>query len=173
VVPAPGAVSPVLGSALSLGLRLVFALSLLPFFLASAATQIDGFALTDQAYFLILPHYMEAVAYDPAMVSWPWRLYVALGTLAGALLPVLLVLGLATRAAALGMVVFIVVMSATDIWLHGVPDAVVGALLDADPYALILDQRLMWCAMLAALAVVGGGRFSLDALVARARPAGR
>ncbi|PKP63412.1 MAG: hypothetical protein CVT86_05270 [Alphaproteobacteria bacterium HGW-Alphaproteobacteria-8] len=173
IFSASGAVSPALGSALSLGLRVAFALSLLPFFLASVATQIDGFTLTDQAYFLILPQYMEAVAYDPAQISWPGHLYVALGTLAEAVLPVLLVLGLATRAAALGMVLFIVVMSVTDIWFHGVPDAVVGALLDPYPYALILDQRLIWCALLSALAVVGGGRVSFDALIGRFRPASR
>lgn len=161
-----GSVAPLLGSALSVALRAVFALSLLPFFLATAATQIDGFSLTDQAYFLILPQYMEAVAYDPTQIAWPWKLYVALGTLAEVVLPVALVLGLATRAAALGMAIFIVVMSITDVWFHGVPDAVVGALLDANPYSLILDQRLLWCALLASLAVVGGGRVSLDALIA-------
>lgn len=169
----PGAISPALGSALSLGLRVVFALNLLPFFLAAAATKVDGFALSDQAYFLILPQYMEAVAYDPSQIAWPWHLYVALGTLAEAMLPVLLVLGLATRPAALGMILFIVVMSITDIWFHGVADEVVGALLDPNPYSLILDQRLIWCALLAALAVVGGGRVSLDALIARRRPASR
>ena len=166
-----GAVSPAAGSALSLALRVAFAVSLLPFFLASAATKFDGLGLSDQAYFLILPQTMEAVAYDPAQIGWPWRLWVALGTGAELLLPVALVAGLATRWAALGMIGFLAVMSVTEVWFHGVPDAVVGAWFDADPYALILDQRLAWLALLLVLAVLGGGRISLDALVRARRDA--
>jgi len=167
-----GAVSPAAGSALSLALRAVFAVSVLPFLLASAATKFDGFGLSDQAYFLILPQYMEAVAYDPAAIGWPWRLWVALGSGAEVALPLALVAGLATRWAALAMIGFLAVMSVTEVWFHGVPDAVVGAWFDADPYALILDQRLMWCALLVVLAVLGGGRVSVDAWL-RARRATR
>ncbi|MBI1172637.1 DoxX family membrane protein [bacterium] len=160
-------VPPWLGSALSLAVRLVLASVLLRFFFNSFLTKMDGFSLTIGAYAQILPKQIAAAGYDVSAISWPQYLVVLAGTVAELVLPVLVVAGVATRLSALGMVGFVVVMSLTDIFGHGVDAKTVGALFDGDPYGLILDQRLMWCTLLAVLIVTGGGRVSVDALVFR------
>ncbi|MDE3238144.1 MAG: DoxX family membrane protein [Paracoccaceae bacterium] len=147
--------------------RFVFASVLLRFFLNSFLTKISGFGLSIGAYAQILPKQIEAVGYDPSQLSLPLHLVVIAGTLAEPLLPLLIVLGLATRPAALGMMGFLVVMSLTDIYGHGVDAATIGHLFDGDPYGKILDQRLMWAAVLMIPAWLGGGLVSLDALVWR------
>ncbi|MDE3123053.1 MAG: hypothetical protein KGK00_14860, partial [Paracoccaceae bacterium] len=50
---------------------------------------------------------------------------------------------------------------------HGVDAATIGHVFDGDPYGKILDQRLMWAAVLMIPAWLGGGLVSLDALVWR------
>lgn len=165
-------VSPMTGSALSLLVRLSFASVLVPFFLNSFATKVDGFSLTIGAYAQILPKQFEALGYDASAVSWPMFLVVLAGTLAELALPLVIVLGFATRLTAFGMIGFIVVMSLTDIYGHGVDAVTIGAMFDTDPYGLIVDQRLMWCLMMVVLMVTGGGVFSIDGLVSRwLRPA--
>ncbi|MFC2966833.1 DoxX family protein [Acidimangrovimonas pyrenivorans] len=156
---------PAGASALSLLARLVFASVLLRFFLSSFATKIDGFGLSAGAYVQILPRQMEAAGYDPAMLSWPLHLVVGAGTLAELMLPLLVVLGLATRPAALAMLGFVAVMSLTDIYGHGIEAATIGHLFDTDPYGTILDQRLMWGFVLLVPLWLGGGAVSLDALL--------
>ncbi len=66
-----------------------------------------------------------------------------------------------TRLAALGMIIFIVIMSVVDVTGHGVT---LGSLLDSNPSSLIPDQRLYWGLPLLVLMLVGAGRLSLDAL---------
>ena len=75
------------------------------------------------------------------------------------ILPCLIIVGLATRAAALGMLAFILVMSLVDVTGHGVP---LGGLLDGDPSSIVPDQRLFWSMPLLVLVFMGGGRLSLD-----------
>lgn len=160
------------GSALSLFVRLAFASVLLPFFLSSFQTKVDGFGLSTGAYVQILPTYMEAIGYDASRVPLMLKLVVVAGALAELALPLMILLGLATRLAALGMIGFVVVMSLTDIYGHGIDAATIGAVFDGDPYGLIADQRVLWGALLMVLMVTGGGRFSVDALVSRwLRPA--
>lgn len=154
-------------SALSALARLVFASVLLHFFWGSFATKIDGFGLSASAYIQILPKIFDAVGYDPGALSWPLHLVVILGTLAEFTLPLLVTLGLATRPAALGMIGFVVVMSLTDIYGHGVDAATIGLPFDADPYGKILDQRLLWAFTLSVPMVLGGGALSLDAVISR------
>jgi putative oxidoreductase len=90
--------------------RLTFAAVLFGYYWASALTKIgDGalgvFTLSDGAYFQIVPPVVEAHGYDASAVPvLPWGLIVAVGTYAEFVLPVLIVLGLATRLAALGMI---------------------------------------------------------------------
>ena len=165
-------VSPLMGSALSLMVRASFASVLLPFFLNSFSTKVDGFSLTIGAYAQILPKQIEALGYDASAVPWPLFLVVLAGTLAELVLPLVILLGIATRLTAFGMIGFIAVMSLTDIYGHGVDAATIGAMFDTDPYGLIADQRLMWCLMMVVLMVTGGGAFSIDGLVSRwLRPA--
>lgn len=147
--------------------RLVFASVLLHFFWASFATKIDGFGLSAGAYIQILPKQFGAAGYDPSALPWYDHLVVALGALAEFGLPLLVTLGLATRPAALGMIGFIVVMSLTDIYGHGVDAATIGLPFDADPYGKILDQRLLWAFTLVVPIVLGGGALSLDAAITR------
>ncbi len=152
-------------SAVSLLARLVFASVLLPFFVTSFLTKVSGLSLTVGAYYQILPRQLEAVSYDPSQISLPMHLVVIAGTLAEGLLPVLVVLGLATRPAALAMIGFLAVMSLTDIYGHGVDAKTIGMMFDGDPSGLILDQRLLWGFVLAILVPLGGGAVSLDALI--------
>ncbi|MGV8988367.1 MAG: DoxX family protein [Cypionkella sp.] len=156
-----------LASALSLIVRLVVASVLLRFFVNSFLTKVDGFGLTIGAYAQILPQQIAAAGYDVSQISWLLYLVVLAGTLAELALPVLVVVGLATRLTSFGMIGFVVVMSLTDIFGHGVDAKTIGALFDGDPYGLILDQRLMWCTLMLVLMVTGGGAISVDALVSR------
>lgn len=95
--------------------RFVFASVLLVFFLNAGQTKFgdDGiFSISDGAYVQILPTVFEAHDYDSAAVpTIPWGLIVAAGTWAEFLLPVLVAIGLFTRLAALGMIVFVAVQS--------------------------------------------------------------
>lgn len=157
---------------LPLLLRLVFAGVLLGYFWASGLTKLGPGALgflmpSDGAYVQIFPRAMEAAGYDSgALGLWHWLVVLA-GTWAEFILPLLIVLGLATRVAALGMIGFILVQSATDMIGHGAGAAALGAWFDRAPDAAILDQRGLWIAALAALAAMGGGALSLDGALRR------
>ena len=85
-----------------------------------------------------------------------------LGSWAEMILPLLILLGLFTRGAALGMIGFIIVQSLTDIFGHGADAATIGGWFDRASDALILDQRLLWVFLLLVLVVQGGGRYALD-----------
>ncbi|MBS0126129.1 DoxX family protein [Thetidibacter halocola] len=155
--------------------RLVFAGTLLVYFWASAMTKLgDGlFGLlrpSTGAYAQIFPKAMEAVTYDVSQLGWGhWAIVVA-GTWAEFLLPLLIVIGLATRLAALGMIGFVVVQSLTDLFGHGgiAHAETLGAWFDRVPDAAILDQRALWCLLLVIVVVKGAGVVSLDAVL-RAR----
>ena len=158
--------------------RLVFAAVLFGYYWTSALTKIGegafGFlALSDAAYFQILPPVVEAYGYDASAVPvLPWGLIVAAGTYAEFLLPVLIVLGLATRLAALGLIAFTLVQSCVDVAFHGAGAETLGALFDRHPSSTILDQRALWVFLYTYLAVKGAGTVSLDAwLFRRERPA--
>ena len=118
----------------------------------------------DGAYVQILPQVMARVGYDSAEVGVLGHIVVYLGTYAEFVLPALIVVGLLTRLAALGMIGFVVVQSAVDILFHGADAATVGALFDRVPDAPILDQRTLWITLLAMLVLKGGGWLSLDRL---------
>jgi len=148
--------------------RFVFAAVLLIYYLNSAATKVgDGiagfFAVGDNAYFQILPSVVEAYGYDASQVPFfPWDLIVVAGTYAEFLLPILIVLGLFTRLAAIGMIGFTLVQSTVDIAFHGVDAQTIGSWFDRLPDAAILDQRAFWVFLLLVLVVKGAGAVSLD-----------
>jgi len=154
--------------------RLVFAGVLLVYFWASAATKpgdgLLGFlAPSAGAYIQIFPRAVEAAGYDVSRLgAWHWAVVTA-GTWAEFILPALILLGLATRLAALGMIGFVAVQSATDVVGHGVAGADLGAWFDRAPDALILDQRAFWLFLLAVLALRGAGPVSLDAALRHRR----
>jgi putative oxidoreductase len=158
---------------LGLFARFVFAAVLLVYYLNSAATKVgEGiagfFSIGDNAYFQILPSVVEAYGYDASQVPFfPWDLIVIAGTYAEFVLPLLIVLGLFTRLAALGMIGFIALQSYVDIAFHGADAATIGAWFDYLSNAAILDQRALWVFLLVTLAVKGAGAVSLDALLCR------
>jgi putative oxidoreductase len=147
--------------------RLVFLAVLLPYYLNSALTKFDGpFAIADSAYYQIALPVVDAAGGDVSAVSFfPWGLMVVLGSYGEFILPLLVVAGLFTRVAALGMIGFIIVQTLTDILVHNVDATTIGALFDRFPDSVILDQRLMWIFPLAYLAVKGAGLLSLDWLL--------
>ena len=144
--------------------RLVFAGVLLVYFLNSGLTKLgDGlagiFAPSDGAYVQMFPKAMEAAGYDSSALSFFHYLVALAGTWAEFILPVLIVLGLFTRFAALGMIGFVVVQSLTDVYGHG---AAWGAWFDRFSDAVIVDQRAMWFLLLLTLVIKGAGPISFD-----------
>jgi putative oxidoreductase len=147
--------------------RLVFLAVLLPYYINSALTKFDGpFSIADSAYYQIALPAVDAAGGDVSAVSlFPWGLMVLFGSYGEIILPLLLVAGLSTRIAALGMIGFIIVQTLTDVLVHNVDATTIGALFDRFPDSVILDQRLLWIFPLVYLAVKGAGLFSLDKLL--------
>ena len=149
--------------------RFVFAAVLLMSFWNSGLTKIpDGvsglFSPSFNAFAQIFPKGAEAAGYDITQASGFQKLVILAGTWAEFILPALVVLGLFTRAAAFGMIGFVVVQSLTDIFGHG---GETGAWFDNLSDAAILDQRAFWVFLLLYLVFKGGGPLSLDRLILR------
>ncbi len=155
--------------------RLIFAATLLGYFWASAVTKVSpglfGFLNPSAgAYAQIFPTAFAAAGYDPtALGLFPWAVTVA-GTIAEFTLPLLIVLGLMTRLAALGMIGFVILQSLTDIWGHMAGPDTIGRWFDRISDAQILDQRAFWMLLLGVLLLQGAGPWSLDRLLFRPVP---
>lgn len=157
--------------------RLVFAGVLLVYFWNSGLTKVgDGpFGILNPslgAYAQIFPKQMEAVGYDVSQLGlMHWAIVVA-GTAAEFILPLLILIGLLTRLAALGMIGFIAVQSLTDLFGHGgiAHAETFGAWFDGASDALILDQRAFWVLGLSVLVFKGAGALSVDRLLFRNAP---
>jgi putative oxidoreductase len=148
--------------------RLVFAAVLARYFGASALTKVSGpFTPTDGGYVQIFPRAMEAAGYDSSQLGVFATLVVLVGAYAEFLLPLLIVVGLATRLAAVGMIGFVVVQSLTDIYGHMAGEKTIGGWFDTASDALILDQRAFWVLLLVVLVIKGAGPLSLDRLISR------
>lgn len=156
--------------------RFVFAATLLIYYWNSAGTKLGSgpFTPSTGAYAQIFPRAFEAVGYDASQLGLWHRLVVLAGTWAEFALPALILLGLLTRLAALGMIGFITVQSLTDLCGHGGIDhpATLGAWFDRLPDGAILDQRLFWVTILLVLVVRGAGPLSLDRVLMRVGRAG-
>jgi len=150
--------------------RLVFAAVLFFYFFNSAMTKIgelkSGFpTVTDGAYVQMFPKVMEAVSYDTSQLAlFPYTVIAYAGTYGEIILPALVVIGLFTRLAALGMIVFVGVQSYVDIFGHGADEKTIGAWFDGLPDASIYDQRALWVFLLGYLVIRGAGAISLDYL---------
>lgn len=144
--------------------RVVFAAVLFFYFWNSALTKIDGsiFTLDVGAYVQMFPVKFDAVGYDPSALSFFHRAVALLGTWAEFALPVMIVVGLFTRLAALGMIGFVIVQSLTDIVGHHADEATIGALFDGPSGSLIMDQRALWVFVLVVLVIRGAGPLSAD-----------
>ncbi len=150
--------------------RLVFAAVLFYYFFNSAMSKIgEGFlgflTITDNAYFQILPSVVEQYGFDASQVpAFPYKLIVMAGTYGEIVLPILILIGLFTRLAALGMIGFVLVQSYVDITFHGADEKTIGAWFDRLSDSVILDQRALWVFLLVYLVIRGAGAISLDYL---------
>ncbi|MGB0659669.1 MAG: DoxX family membrane protein [Mangrovicoccus sp.] len=155
--------------------RLTFAGVLLFYFWGSAKTKLgDGifgiFAPSTGAYAQIFPQKAEAVLYDPSQFSVLEKLLILAGTWAEFILPLLILIGLFTRLAALGMIGFVVVQSLTDIHGHHADAATIGSWFDRASDSLIMDQRAFWVFLLILLVVKGAGPLSVDRVLLHRTP---
>lgn len=155
-----------------LGARLTFLSVLFFYFWDSAKTKVgEGFAglleIQEGAYYQILSEAtIESYDYDTANLPWYFDTIVYAGTYMEFLLPILIVIGLFTRLAALGMIGFIVVQSFVDIVYHDLAPKAQGMFFDKLPDGLIMDQRLLWGFIFFVLLIKGAGKLSLDAILA-------
>lgn len=144
--------------------RGLFVLVLLPYYINSAMTKIDGLGLSAGAFAQILPSIAEQYLYDiTAIPFFPWHLIVWAGTLAEFILPILILVGFMTRLAALGMIGFVIVQTYVDVVFHR---AALGRLFNGMPTELV-DQRLLWGMLLGWIFYVGAGYFSVGGAVAK------
>ncbi len=76
----------------------------------------------------------------------------------------MIAIGLLTRYAALGMIVFIAVQTTTDLFGHGVLEdpTTLGKWFDRSSSSIIMDQRLLWLFVLVYLVKHGGAVLSID-----------
>ena len=113
----------------------------------------------------MFPKLFEAVEYDASKIAFvPYGIISYAGTYAEFILPIVILLGLFTRAAAVGFIGFLAVMTYTDITGHG---AKLGGFFDRFQDAAIADQRLLWLFPLVYLVIRGPGAVSLDAIFGR------
>lgn len=153
--------------------RFAFASLLLVYYLNSGWNKLgDGLfgflSPSSSAFITILPPVMEQYGYDVSAIPFfPWHVIVLVGTWSELLLPILLVIGLFSRIAAIGMIVFVVVQSYVDVAYLGLEPKYIGAMFDRFPDAIIFDQRMLWIFVLLMIVVNGPGKLSLDHLLAR------
>jgi putative oxidoreductase len=146
--------------------RAIFAAVLAGYFWASALTKFDGpFSLSVGAFAQIFPKAIEAVGYSASQLPLWMHLFAYAGSVAEIVLPALIILGLATRLAALGMIGFVTLQSLTDVYGHGASAGTIGAWFDRASDSLIVDQRAFWVLLFALLVVKGAGAVSLDRFV--------
>ena len=151
--------------------RLTFLAVLYFYFLNSAKTKVgEGlagfFQVSDGSYFQILGEAgMLQYEFDTANIPWYIDLVVYFGTYFEFILPILILLGLFTRIAAIGMSVFILVQTYVDITVHKVDAGTTGMLFDREATSLIMDQRALWLFVLVILILKGAGSISLDRFV--------
>jgi len=159
------------GSILPTLARFVFAATLLIYFWGSAHTKwsTDPLALELGAYIQIFPKAFEAAGYDASLMPFFSKLVIIAGTVAEYVLPLLIIIGLFTRFAALGMIGFVIVQTYVDIFGHGVGAETIGTWFDNVPDSAILDQRAFWALLLITLVLKGGGPLSVDRLLTRNR----
>lgn len=153
--------------------RLTFLATLFWYYWNSAGTKVwdrrtdegwvDFFTLESGVYAQMFPKAFEAVGYNDAALGFHYKIIAWLGTYGEWALPLLLVIGLLTRVAALGMIGFIVVQTWVDVTGHG---AEFGTLFDTG-YGLA-DERLIWMFLLVVLVMRGAGPISVDHGLGRA-----
>lgn len=119
-------------------------------FLRSGLTKWDGFNLSAGARYLFTEEFKLHLFWGT--YAYPAPILMAyLAAIGEIVLPVLLILGLATRLSAAGILIMTIVIQLT------LPDG-------------LINFHLPWAAMALALAAYGGGTLSADRLLAAIRP---
>ena len=155
--------------------RFVFAATLLVYFWNSAVLKLgDGgisslFSANANMFGQMYPKVAETVLWDVTQATAFQKLVMLSGTWAEFVLPLLVLLGLFTRLAAVGMIGFVIVQSLTDIFGHGADAKTIGSWFDNLSDGHILDQRAFWVFLFLVLVVKGGGPFSVDRFLFRER----
>ncbi len=148
--------------------RFTFGAVLLFYYWNSGLTKLgDGilgiFKPSIGAYSQIFPKKLEAAGYDISQFGFFEWIVVMAGTYAEFILPLLIIIGLATRLAAIGMIGFVVVQSLTDVYGHHATDVkTLGMWFDRLSDSVIMDQRLLWVFVLAYIVFKGAGALSVD-----------
>ena len=114
----------------------------------------------------MFPARADAVFYDITQATILEKLVMYAGTYAEFILPALIVIGLFTRLAALGMIGFVFVQTLVDVTGHG---AKLGSLFNKN-YELI-DERAIWVFLFLTIAVLGAGPLSADRIFSRSASA--
>ncbi|MFA3916096.1 hypothetical protein [Ruegeria hyattellae] len=142
--------------------RLVFVAIFIVYYWNSAMLKIDGsiFSPSAGAFGQMFPKAAEAVLYDISKITLFQRLVIFAGTVAEFVLPALLLAGLLTRAAALGMIGFVWVQTIVDVNGHNIP---FGGLFDNA--ITLADQRVIWTFLFLVILFKGPGPLSLDRLL--------
>lgn len=154
--------------------RFVFAALFAVYFWNSAMTKLGGdisglWNPTFNAFAQIFPKGAEAAGFDIAAATTFQKATILAGTWGELVLPVLIMIGLFTRIAAFGMVIFVVVQTLTDLYGHNLIDDAksLGAWFDGTPDSIIMDQRALWIILLLVLVFRGAGPISLDNVIKR------
>lgn len=113
------------------------------------------------AFIQMFPKAFETAGYDETAMSSIYWIIAFVGTWGEFILPVLIVVGLFTRIAAIGMIGFVLVQTLTDVAGHSIP---LGAWFNNLPE--LIDTRSLWVFLLVVLAVKGAGPYALDRLFA-------
>lgn len=129
--------------------QLVLRLALAVPFFRSGLTKWDGFGLADSVLYLFTQEFMLHVFGSTYRYPWPLAMGYA-SSIAEIMLPILLVLGLATRLSALGLLVMTLIIQLT------IPSG-------------WANFHLPWAAMALAIMTYGPGKLSMDHVIARAR----
>ncbi|MEO1292036.1 MAG: DoxX family protein [Pseudomonadota bacterium] len=155
--------------------RFAFASVLLMYFWNSALLKVinpregasgwsDYLGVEDNVFSQMAPKAYEAAGYDATALGEAYWLMAYAGTYAEFLLPALIVVGLFTRLASLGMIGFVAVQTWVDATGHGAELGIPAKMFDNLSNHVIADQRLLWLFPLVYLVVRGAGALSLDRL---------
>ena len=147
--------------------RFIFASTLLFFLWNSGFTKIDGYGLVDvtNALAQMAPKAIEEAGYDVSQLGLHYHLMAYAGTYGEFILPALVVIGLFTRVASIGMIIFIAVLTYVDVAGHATVAFDLSKAFDGLPGDSIVDQRLLWLFPLIYLAIRGAGALSVDGLL--------
>ena len=141
--------------------RFVFIAVFFYYYWNSAGTKLDDiFTPTAGAFGQIFPKAAEAVLWDLEQASLLQKSIMVSAAWAEYALPALILVGLATRLAALGMIGFVLAQSYVDVVGHG---AKLGAWFDNVATGSILDERTLWFFLFVFMVFRGAGPISADA----------